>query len=162
MKIYKILIIVFVISLLVLQKCTFFNSGGEIKNIRQELLYDSLFKNKKRFDVSLYTTLDFGTNIVSKNDCLNFLLIINTDTFPLIPEFENIEIMVENKVSKVKFTSQINFTSVKYDNDSLSKIILKDSKVIDKDGKEILRNKSYTLKSLIKFHKIQNDGIKYE
>jgi hypothetical protein len=162
MKKLKILIFVFTLFLLGLQKCTFLNSNNDTKIISQELLYDSLFKKKKIFDVNLYTTLIFNSDRDSNNNFTHFFAIIKKDTFPLNPIVNYKDRTCENGSYKIKFRSQINFSSLNYVNDSLTKIILWNCKIINKDGEEIFKDKTFEFKSLIKFHKIKKDAIKYE
>ncbi|WP_016988550.1 hypothetical protein [Flavobacterium sp. ACAM 123] len=158
----KKITIIAVISLLVFQKCTFLDSNKNIKIVSQELIYDSLYKKPSVFNVNLYTTLEFKRNAITREEYNNFFVIISKDTFPLIPDINIKEKKSNNNEIKIKYTSLINFKSKNYENDSLSKIIIKDCKVINIRGQEIPKKDTYDFKSLIKFHKIKEDRLKYE
>ncbi|KVV15073.1 hypothetical protein [Flavobacterium sp. TAB 87] len=158
----KTILIVTIISLLAFQKCTFWDSNGDFKIVNQELIYDSISKKAGKFDVNIYTTLEFKRKIINRKDYNNFNLVINKDTFPLIPEINIIEKKSDNGVIKIKYISQINFQSKVYENDSFSRIILKQSKIINTKGERIDKSSTYRFKSLITFHKIKEEGLRYE
>lgn len=158
MKLKSRMSIVIIISLLVFQSCTFFNSNNNIKIANQELIYDSLYNKAEKFNVNLYTTLEFKKKNITRKEYNCFLVVINKDTFPLIPEVNFIKKKSDDNEIKIKYTSQINFQSKEYENDSLTNIILNSSKIINLEGKEIKKDDSYSFRSLITFRKIKKDG----
>lgn len=150
--------IAIIMFLLFFQSCTFCNHNHNIKITSQELIYDSLNNKGKKFDVNLYTTLKFEGKKITRKDYNDFLLVINKDTFSLVPEVNFFKKENINHEIKIKFTSQINLQSKEYENDSLSNIIHNSSKIINSEGKEIKKDNSYSFRSLITFPKIKKNG----
>jgi hypothetical protein len=155
MKVKSRMLVVVIISLFVFQSCTYFNSNNNLKIANQELIYDSLDIKGGKFKVNLYTTLGFKKKSITRKEYNDFLLVINKDTFPLIPEANFLKKEGEYNEIKIKYISQINFQSKEYENDSLTNIILNSSKIINSEGKGIKKNNSYNFKSLITFRKIK-------
>jgi hypothetical protein len=146
----------------VFQKCTFLSSNRNVKLVNQELIYDSINNKSRFFDVNLYTTLDFKKKCNELKDYRNIYIVIDKDTLRLIPE-KNIKGKEdEHNIIQIKYFSKINFKSKIYQNDSLSKIILNQSKIINNKGKEIKKSDYYSFKSLITFHKIKEGALKHE
>lgn len=156
------IILIAIVFLPVFQKCTFLNSNRNAKLVNQELIYDSINNKSKFFDVNLYTTLDFEKKCNELKDYRNIYIVIDKDTFPLIPE-KNIKGKEDKyNITQIKYFSKINFKSKIYENDSLSQVILNESKIINDKGKEIKKSDYYSFKSLITFHKIKKDALKRE
>ena len=156
----KIIITTLILSLvlsLMLIKCTFTKPHKDVTIVSQELIYDSLYRKPPIFYVNLYTTLEFKAMSIKREQYNNYLLVIKKDSFPLIPDVNAyIEKSKGNSdVVKVEYTVYINFKSKDYDNDSLSQLIIRDSKIIEAGGLKVKKSKSYNFRSVIKFHKIQ-------
>jgi hypothetical protein len=134
------------VSILGIISLMVFSSKKEFTILSQELLYDSI-NYKNGFNVSLYTNILFNQNEIKLNEYNCFLIIIKKDTFPLVPTVNCIT--KNNKSIKIKFTSFVNLKSKTFENDSLSKIILNSSKIINGRGLEIKRNKDFFLRTLV-------------
>lgn len=133
-------------ALLVLQKCSFSNSK-KVTVLQQNLIFDSISKKSDKFEVNLHTTLEFNIESIQKEDYENFFIIIDLDTFPLIVKQKSIKKDKDEKF-RIKYFSPLKFESNVFENDSLKKIILNQSKII-KNKKIVERAYNYYYQSLI-------------
>jgi hypothetical protein len=147
--------------LVVFQKCNFLESKETQKVISQELLYDSINKKSKLFNVDLTTIVEFKDTDSTRNNFNDLSIIIEKDTFPLIPDINNKEFIRERNTLKIKFVTKMKFTSKTFENDSLSEKILKSIVIIDK-SKIIEKDKYFMVKSLILGYPVKENGIKFE
>ncbi|WP_409416553.1 hypothetical protein [Flavobacterium sp. PS2] len=161
MRTNVLLTILLMFILVVFQKCIFFESKETQKVISQELLYDSINKKSKLFNVDLTTIVEFKDTDSTSNNFNDLSIIIEKDTFPLIPDIKNKEFIKERNTLKIKFAIKTKFTSKTFENDSLSDKILKSIVIIDK-SKIIEKDKSYGVKSLILGYPVKENGIKFE
>ncbi len=131
---------------LILQSCTL-NSNINVRVKKQRMIYDSIHYKAKVFNVNLYTTLEFDKKNLERKDYNDFLLIIEQDTFALVPEFNKLKVN-NNRYLEVEYLSHINFESKIYNNDSLSNLIKKKSKIINSKGK-IINADEFNIESFI-------------
>ncbi|SHF74669.1 hypothetical protein [Flavobacterium defluvii] len=160
MKNKIILIPIAIFAIGIFQRCTN-NSTKSQKVISQELLYDSIKKQSKSFDIDLTTIVEFKDTDSTSSNFNNLFLVIEKDTFPLIPDLKNKEFIKERNTLKIKFATVAKFTSKTYENDSLSEKILKSIIIIDK-SKIIEKDKHFVVKSLILGYPVRENGIKFE
>ena len=159
----KILITLSMIIVLILgfQKCSLY-SPTDASVLNNKIIYDSINYKGKGFRVNLYTTLEFSESIIKRNDYNDFLLIVNKDTFPLVPEVNYLKMKSQSDIIQVKYFSQINFQSKVFSNDSIFNIIKTSSKIINSKGKEIDKKETYNIESFITLHlPNKNGGIKF-
>ncbi|MTD67778.1 hypothetical protein [Flavobacterium sp. LC2016-13] len=160
MKNKIILIPITIFAIGIFQRCTIKSTKNQ-KVISQELLYDSINKHSKLFDVDLTTIVEFNDTDSTNNNFNNLSLIIEKDTFHLIPDLKNKEFIKERNTLKIKFATEAKFISKTYENDSLSDKILKSIIIIDK-SKIIEKDKPFVVKSLILGYPVKENGIKFE
>lgn len=160
MKNKTILIPIAIFAIGIFQRCTIKSTKSQ-KVISQELLYDSIKKQSKLFDVDLTTIVEFKDIDSTSNNFNNLSLIIEKDTFPLIPDLNNKEFIKERNTLKIKFTTEAKFISKTYENDSLSEKILKSIIIID-NSRIIDKDKSFVVKSSILGYPVKENGLKFE
>lgn len=124
------------------------NLSSKSKVIEQKIVYDSLYNKSHKFDIQLYTKIEFDKNELKRKEYNDFSIVINKDTFALVPEINDLKIKTDKERLDINFYSKIDFSSKTYKSDSISNII-KDSYVITSDGKKIEKNGMYKLKSLV-------------
>ena len=157
-KIILIPIAIFAIGMF--ERCTIKSKESQ-KVISQELLYDSIKKQSKLFDVDLTTIVEFRDTDSTITNFNNLALIIEKDTFPLIPDIKNKEFIKERNTLKIKFATKAKFASKTFENDSLSEKVFKSIIIMDK-SKIIEKDKSFIVKSLILGYPVKENGIKFE
>jgi hypothetical protein len=162
MKNTNIILILITISLICLLGCNSPMSKKDITILNQELIYDSVNFKARNFKVNVYSTIEFDRHSITRKEYNDFLLIIDIDTFPLIPEVNFLREKNNGNKITVKYLSLINFESKEFKNDSISGIINKSSKIINSDGQEINRNNLYDIKSLVTLHHPNANGRKLQ
>lgn len=155
-----IIFIIVILTAFFCQKCGFCDSSISTTIANHQLIYDSINYKGKDFKVNLYTTLEFESKNIDRNQYNDFLLIIKKDTFSLIPEVNFLKKKNDKNNIFIKYYSRINFKSTVYDNDSIIEIIKKSSKIINSKGVEINKSKTFNIQPLILLHMPKNNGIK--
>ncbi|RUT71279.1 hypothetical protein D0817_05200 [Flavobacterium cupreum] len=150
---------ILMVCISIFEKCSFYDSNISSTILNHQIIYDSINYKVKNFNVNLYITLEFKNKNIERNQYNDFLLIIEKDTFPLIPQVNYLKKENHGQI-QIRYLSKINFQSNRYDNDSILNIIKKYSKVINSKGKEINKNKGFIIEPLILLHMPKNNGIK--
>lgn len=140
-----------------LQAC----SKPAVKVAEQGLIYDSINYKGSVFNVNLYTTLEFSADEIARKEYNDFLLIINKDTLPLVPEINNMKVKGKDGKIDIQYLSHLNFKSRTYDNDSLAKII-KTSKIVNSESKSISSKEAIPLQTYIALRKKTDSKIRLE
>ena len=135
------------LTLILFASIAFWSCSNSSKNAevsKQEINSDSVSYRQKGFKIHLYSTLKFNEPKLKRVTYNDFLIVIGKDTFPLTPKINKLK--VENSVDSVfiEYYTDLNFLSPKYSNDSLLKVI-RESKVINSSGSEIVKAKNYSL-----------------
>ena len=154
-------ILLAIFSFALLHNCKFRDSRGDSKIVSQELIYDSISRHSKDFDVTLETTLSFTNTGENDAQLDNLFLIIDKSKFPLRPIEESKKFRKEDETLTVKFSTDTKFVSTVFKNDTLTKKI-KDSKIIASDGKTVKKADVYKFKSLILGYPVNENGLKFE
>lgn len=141
-------ILILIGSVLLFSSCNNFNNKAKASIGSQQLLYDSLYNKFHKFDIQLYTTLQFEKKDLNRKEYNDFLIVIKNDTFPLVPEVNGLKIKNTKDKFEIDYSSKIDFSSKIYKNDSISNII-KDSYIITSEGVKVEKSKSYKLESLV-------------
>lgn len=148
---------IFILSLMIImsfQKCSFLNSK-KVTVTQQNLIFDTIINQSNKFDVNLYTILEFNLKTIKEKDYNNFLIIVNLDTFPLIVKQKFIKKEKDDKF-RIKYFSPLKLESDVYENDSLKNLILNFSKII-KNKRIVERADYYNFQSLITIpNRLQN------
>lgn len=148
---------IIIISILGFQKCSL-HTPTDVTVLNNKIIYDSINYKGKGFRVNLYTTLEFNESVIRRADYNDFLLVVNKDTFSLVPEVNYLKMKSHSNIIEVKYFSQINFQSKGFSNDSIINIIKTSSKIINSKGIEIDKKGTYDIESLIALHLPSKNG----
>ena len=151
--------ILIVLLIVIFQRCTVEQKSQKI--ISQELLYDSIKKYKNYFDVHLTTIIEFENVNATNNNFSNLSIIIDKDTFPLIPVIAKGKYDKENNSLVINFGISKKFVSKTFKNDTLKNKILNSRVVIEK-SKIVEKEKSFVLQSLILGYPVKENGVRFE
>lgn len=128
--------------------CNNFTSSTKSEVLEQSLVYDSLYNKFHRFDIQLYTTIRFDKKELVRNEYNDFSIVINKDTFSLVPEINDLKFKSDKEKPEIEYYSKIDFSSKTYKNDSISNI-LKESYIITSEGSKVGKHKDYKSESLM-------------
>ena len=133
----------------------FTNIKGEV--VEQNLVYDSLYNKFHKFDIQLYTTIKFDKKELNRKEYNDFSIVINKDTFALVPEINDLKFKTTKEKLEIEYYSKIDFSSKTYKNDSIANILNK-SYIITSDGNKIERHKDYKSESFVTLSYKESDN----
>jgi phosphopantetheine adenylyltransferase len=133
--------------LLFLVRCNNFTKT-RCEVLEQNLVYDSLYNKFHKFDIQLYTTIEFDKKKLNRKEYNDYSIVISKDTFALVPEINDLKLKTTKEKLKIEYFSKIDFSSKSYNNDSISNI-LKESYIISSQGNKIERHKDYKSEPLV-------------
>ncbi len=156
-KIKIFILFVFIVFL----RCSLFENRLNEKIFSQQLVYDSINNKSKTFNVTLETNIVFCSKDSSRIDYNELNLIINNNSYSLIPDIKSKKNIKRENKFVITFNSKVNFTSKYYKNDTLTNKVL-NSKIRNKKGNFLCKVDSYELKSLILANPPTKKGLKLE